>query len=332
MSRVFVHGWGAVSPAGWGAEALGAALHAGMPLPTGEMTSPTGRRLTVRRVPAGNPRPAGLAHPRLRRSSPISQFAVGAALEALGDRPPGDPARLGILCAVMGGSVIYSRRFFEEVLRDPPTASPMLFPETVFNAPASHIGAIVGSSGRNDTVVGDQSGFLHALALGATWLVEGVVDACVVVGSEEADWLTAEAAHLFHRRAVTAEGAGALLLAREPGAVELLGVTEPQPFVTGVNRAEAAQRVWAELSLGSGQTHLWDTAPKPFPRPPEPVTWLDPILGDGLAAAGAWACVAAARSLTVSGKARAAVRVVGANLQAIGAAFGPGPVQAGPTA
>lgn len=327
MSRVFVHGWGAVSPAGWGAAALGSALADGTPLPAGEVVSPAGHRLAVRRVPAPNPRPPALAHPRLRRSSPISQFAVGAALEALGDRPVGDPARLGILCAVMGGSVIYSRRFFEEVLRDPPTASPLLFPETVFNAPASHIGAIVGSSGRNDTVVGDQSGFLHALALGATWLVDGLVDACLVVGSEEADWLTAEAAHLFHRRAVTAEGAGALLLSRESGPVELLGVSEPQLFVAGRNRNKAAEQVTSQLSAEPSPLQLWEVSSDTCATAPaDGVTRLVPILGDGLAAAGAWACVGAIDSLArSSGQSRTAVRAVGANLQAIGAVFGKGP-------
>ena len=53
--------------------------------------------------------------------------------------------RLGIVACTMAGSVAYSRRFYEEVLREPATASPLVFPETVFNAPASHLAAYLGT-------------------------------------------------------------------------------------------------------------------------------------------------------------------------------------------
>ncbi len=322
MSRVFVHGWGAASPAGWGSEPLRAALSAGRPLPAGEVTTPAGRRLPVRRVPTATPRPAWLGQPRLRRCSLISQFAVGAALEALGDRSTDDLSGLGIICSVMGGGVIYSRRFFEEVLHDPPTASPLLFPETVFNAPASHLGAILGGTGRNDTLVGDQTGFLQALAMGAAWLTDGTVAACLVVGSEETDWLSAEAAALFHRGIPTAEGAGALLPRREPSSVELLGVTDPQPFFVGCSRAQAAARLAGQLGGSPSDSPLRELT---LGRPAATggaVTSVVPVLGDGLAAAGAWACVGAVQGVQRKALPRAGVRVLGANLQALGAVFG----------
>ena len=44
-------------------------------------------------------------------------------------------------------SIRYSERFFGEVLENPATASPMLFPETVMNAPASHMAAYLGCTG-----------------------------------------------------------------------------------------------------------------------------------------------------------------------------------------
>jgi 3-oxoacyl-(acyl-carrier-protein) synthase len=42
-------------------------------------------------------------------------------------------------------------------------ASPLLFPETVFNAPASHLAAILGITGASYTLVGD--GAVGVLAL-----------------------------------------------------------------------------------------------------------------------------------------------------------------------
>src|SRR5688572_19209518 len=108
MNRIFVHGWGAVSPAGWGANLLADAVQQGAPLPTNELPRPGCAPLKVRRVPMANPRPAWLAQPRLRRSSSISHFAVGAALEALHGQPASaGPRSLGVICTVMGGGVAY---------------------------------------------------------------------------------------------------------------------------------------------------------------------------------------------------------------------------------
>ena len=73
MSRVFVKGWGAVSPAGWGTAALIQALDGGIPLPPSELARPGWQKaLRVRCVPKPQARPTFLSHPRLRRSSPMA--------------------------------------------------------------------------------------------------------------------------------------------------------------------------------------------------------------------------------------------------------------------
>ena len=326
MSRVFVHGWGAVSPAGWGAPIFQLALARGDPFPTTEVARPDGEKRSLRRVPPLVPRPAWLTQPRLRRSSAITHFAVGAALEAvtadsrLGPdmKTPGahgaystlptDRTCLGVVCAMMGGSVTYSRRFFEEVRQNPQLASPLLFPETVFNAPASHLSALLGSAAPNDTLVSDQTGFFSALAVATGWLQDGRIEACVVVGAEEADWLTAEAAQLFPGHRPIAEGAGALLLSCEPGPVELLAISEPEPFVRGRIRSAATASVRTQLAP-------WQPAAEYNERA------LHRVFGDGLAAAGAWASVAAVQAVAGTTE-RASALVTGANLQAHGAVFG----------
>ena len=337
MSRVFVQGWGVVSPAGWGVSPFLGALAHRVPLPIAQVARPDGKTRRLRRVPPLGLRPAWLAQPRLRRSSAITHFAISAGLEALVPRdgqPSGgsgavgggassgtllDRARVGVVCAVMGGGVIYSRRFYEEVRQNPQFASPLLFPETVFNAPASHLSALLGSAAPNDTLVGDQTGFISGLVIAADWLQRGTVDACLVVGAEEADWLTAEAAQCFPGRAPVAEGAGALLLSRNPGPVELLAISEPEPFFRGRSRSAATAAVRTQLAG-------W-----------EPAVEYDEgdvqgIFGDGLAAVGAWAAVAAVTAIAVAPEAeteavprtveRAAALVTGANFQAHGVVFG----------
>src|SRR6185503_18597327 len=92
------------------------ALARGEPLPTKDLARP-GRpnSIRIRAVPAPPARPAFFTHARLRRASPIAQYGVGAALEALGaDVEQIEKLRLGIVLCVMSGCVNYSRRFYDE--------------------------------------------------------------------------------------------------------------------------------------------------------------------------------------------------------------------------
>jgi 3-oxoacyl-(acyl-carrier-protein) synthase len=338
LNTVMVQGIGAVSPAGWNVDSLRDALAKGQPLPGSNLARPGfASDLRVRRVPTPSPRPDFLGHPRLRRASPISQFAVGAALEALGTNLQGvtqDRSRLGIIFAVMAGCIKYSRRFYDETLRDPATASPLVFPETVFNAPASHLAAILGSSGRTYTFVGDPGMFLVGLALGATWLADDHVDSVLIVGAEEIDWLAADAFRRFERHAILSEGAGAVYLRRGTGAgdeIHLQAVTDSHSFLSHRPRLAAAQAMRAELP-SHAEDHLLCDGTQGLPKLDlaEKQAWanwtgprlaLKPLLGEGLAAASAWQCVAAIDALRQTRYRGALVSIVGCNQQAIGAHF-----------
>ena len=86
MSRIFVNGLGAVSPAGWGVAALSAALAKNEPIPTEDLPRPGWiKPLRIVPVPAPPGRPEFLAHPRMRRTGAMAQHTVAAALEALGE-------------------------------------------------------------------------------------------------------------------------------------------------------------------------------------------------------------------------------------------------------
>ena len=339
MSEIVIRGLGAVSPAGWGVDALVEACERGGALPFKDLPCPGyAKPLRTRVVPPASPRPAFAAQPRLRRTSPIAQFAVAAALEALGP----DAARLqngsqtvGIVYCSMSGCVTFSRRFYDETLKDPAMASPMIFPETVFNAPSSHLGALLGSQAINYTLVGDPGTFLQGLALAADWLHAGRVDSCLVVGAEELDWLIAEAFDLFHSDGTVSEGAGAVYLARQnPGeaAARLQAITQPHLFSARADRARAAQNARAELGLAAGPELLCDSIQGlGYLDKDEENAWSGwqglrwspkSVLGEGFMAASAWQCVAAAGALSRGLCQSAAVSVVGYNQQAIAARFG----------
>ena len=109
-------------------------------------------------------------HPRLRRASAISRFAAAAGLAALNDArsafPLDDPSKIALLFAVANGGVIYTRRFFHDIVKSgADTASPLLFPETVFNAAASHLAAMIGVTGASYTIVGDGAVGLLAIKM-----------------------------------------------------------------------------------------------------------------------------------------------------------------------
>src|SRR5436190_6837517 len=184
MSKIYVHGCGAVSPAGWDVDSLIQSVREKRVIALKELKRPGwAAHLLVRVVPPTSPRPAFLSHPRLRRASAITHYAVSAALEALGEaasKVNDGSLRVGVIFCVLTGCVNYSRRFYDEAWRDPATASPLLFPETVFNAPSSHLAALLGSQEINYTLIGDPGTFLQGLALAAEWLSHESLDGCLV--------------------------------------------------------------------------------------------------------------------------------------------------------
>jgi 3-oxoacyl-[acyl-carrier-protein] synthase II len=127
---------------------------------------------------------------RVRRSSAISHFAVGAAALALRDANLTPHPRIGVIVAVSMGGVVYSRRFHQEFIQGGGgNVSPMLFPETVYNAPASHVAAVFGLTEVNYTLLGGASAALNAVAMGCDLLAAGMVDQCLVIAAEELDWI-----------------------------------------------------------------------------------------------------------------------------------------------
>ncbi len=303
-TRIAITGAGAVTPAGWGMPLMLESLRNSKPLETTSLCMPGNDESAVylrREVPKADNKESFLRHPRLRRASSSGRYLAAAAMEAMGDDlkhsvSSGD-TRLGIVVSCYTGGINYSQRFYREVLEDPATASPIIFPETVYNAPASHLAALFGSSEINYTLVGDESQFLTALEIGANWLVDDEVDAVLVAAAEENNWLSAEALSLFTRSSVLGEGAAALLLERcESPEVELELITDMFTFTGKCPRKDALHSMRAQLPggkiaevlfEGGNEGHLWDS-------------WqgrrisVREIFGEGFGVSVAWACAAAA--------------------------------------
>lgn len=335
--RISVAGIGAVSAAGWGVEALAEAVRSQRFIERSSLDRESaGVRVAtpVLRVPDG-----GSSIPkfsRLRRASAISKFAAAAVSEALpADRLAASLAgefRIGVITTLMNGCVNYSNRFFGEVLHDPAVASPILFPETVFNAPSSHLSAMLGSTSPNDTLIGDGAEFFTGLELATEWLDRGEVDGCIVVGDEEIDWLSAEALRFYSRDYLPSEGAAALYLEAGGEGPQLMHLPDPQTFSGSRGRIEAAKRLRALLdSPGHDRPLLVDGRCGVAKHDlPEDLAWSDwagarlsPrfIVGESLGASAALQCVLAIHALRSGEVSDALVTSVGGNEQAAGAHF-----------
>jgi 3-oxoacyl-(acyl-carrier-protein) synthase len=231
-SRICGLGW--VTPLGADLNEVWARLARGDVAEPRLITNPeTGREHVYAPVPPKTVESLG-RNPRLRRSSAISYFAVAAGLSALQNAgislTPETAARTAIVFAISSGGVIYTRKFYEQIVKQGANcASPLLFPETVYNAPASHLAALLGVDGASYTLVSDSTvGFSALEFAGQLLATSSDLDRVVVVGAEESDWILCEAYRdwRFSRRpgcsrgALLAEGAAAVILGRE-GDLEL---------------------------------------------------------------------------------------------------------------
>ena len=298
------------------------------------MSGETRIQTPVLRVPAEGATTPKFA--RLRRTSPISKFAAAAVAEALGETRLAEIAagklRVGVIFTLTNGCVNYSNRFFGEALADPAMASPILFPETVFNAPSSHLSAMIGSSSPNDTLIADSTGFFSGIVLAVESIERGDVNGCLVVSSEEIDWLSAEGLRYYSRKYLPSEGAAAVYLEAADGPVKLLRLPDPISLSSNT-RSQAAREIRDILAPNDdGLTLLIDgrAGIERFDHP-ETAAWSDwkgprwsprGILGEGMGVSSALQIVAAAEALKSGLFNQVAVSAVGANQQAAGILLG----------
>ena len=269
---------------------------------------------------------AGFSYPRLRRASVISRFAAAAGLDAL--RAAGvelssqNAERTALIFAISNGGVIYTKRFYRDVVdAGAQSASPLLFPETVFNAPASHLAAILGVTGATYTVVGDGAVGLLAIKMAEDLMANEAIDYCLVVGTEEIDWLLCDAYRRWRllrpappiepfskqkRGMILSEGAGAVLLARE-GAFAIECAHAGGYFSRRAEAAEILKRILRDLHqskidlvISSANGTFVDQAEQTALEqivPDAPVYTAKPALGESVGAAGLWQIILASQAL-----------------------------------
>jgi hypothetical protein len=305
-----IAGRGAVTPAGVGVDAL---LQGKTTPATAEESGRPGQTWPVLRVDLKDPAIARWQREsRLRRASPITFFLVECAAQALGSATAGERAQTGLIVAFSAGCLAYSRRFFEQIVRQGQrSASPALFPETVFNSPVSHVATVLGLNGAAYALVGDEGTWASALITASTWLREGRVGQVLVIGAEEFDPLALDAyrsARWLKRGAaargfIASEGAAGVLV-RPADNDSTLVITEVRDGFVYRTKKEAAL-VAAELLDGlDPATPAFRTAQQTWPAPIEEAALRGralvcnvPYLGEAFLASAAWRTLQAVSQL-----------------------------------
>ena len=321
-----IAGMGWVTPLGSGVAAVWKRLMAGEEALAETVSSVVSdRTYGAYRVPTDATASAP-AHPRLRRSSAISRFAVVAGLAALEDAGvlmnPAAAERTAVIFAISNGGVVYTKRFYHEVVESgAQAASPLLFPETVFNAPASHLAAILGITGASYTLVGDGAVGLLAMKMAEDLMLNPELDRCLVVGAEEADWLLCDAYSRWRllrnappaepfasppRGMVLSEGAGAVVISRSKG-VQLEKIHPGCNFAQRRDAASCVAETFATLEprnediiVASANGTFVDAAERTaiLRHSPEARVYAPKVaLGESVGAASMWQVIIAAHAL-----------------------------------
>jgi 3-oxoacyl-(acyl-carrier-protein) synthase len=312
----FVQGIGAVTPLGPTALETWAAVCRGEQAPRKLFANGlAGRSYFSCPVPAKFVADAS-RQPRLRRSGTISLLGAAAGFDAFADaglKPDiSVSGRIAVVFAICSGGINYTRRFFNEIVtQGANSASPLLFPETVYNAAASHLAALLGVNRQSYTLVGDSSVGLGAIHFAIQLLVmHPELDRCLIVGTEEADWLLADAFASWRMAAKTdrfevygrptgtifGEGAAAILIGRT-GQIAITQSSAGVPFWSIRDSERAARAVFGEPDPDSFPDFIVSSANATFVDEVErrvfnevyesvPVYAPKPAIGDALGAGG----------------------------------------------
>jgi len=125
-----------------------------------------------------------------RRLSRQSRLAVAASIEAIKDSgieiSENNSQRIGTIFGTAFGSTQQTDDFFVSLLENGPRAAePFLFPDTVPNAPASHVAMYHRLQGPNSTFCQNHLSGECALAYAVSLLEQNQADAVVVGGADE---------------------------------------------------------------------------------------------------------------------------------------------------
>ncbi len=213
---------------------------------------------------------------KFRRATEISKFTMSAAKMAMDDAQVDSPniKNLGLVVGLTHGALNYTQSYHELLVTEgPESASPILFSDSILNAPAGNTSICLGIHGPVHTLIGGSVTTIRAIMLAVQLLATKKMEKSVIASAEE---LNKFSLYCYYRLGINtlSEGAGALLI--EPEALE-----------------ESVETALKKANLKAKDVDLLMTSPS-FPKVQQldayeiPMGSLDSITGNAFAVSTIW--------------------------------------------
>ena len=129
-------------------------------------------------------------------SSIISHLAVSASVDAVASArlEPDALKRTALVFASSDGGVVYTRRFFADIVERPGRRrQPSAFPRNCLQCACQPHCCAFGLECEVLTLVGDAAAGLSAIRTACELIAAGEAESCVITAAQELDWITCEA-------------------------------------------------------------------------------------------------------------------------------------------
>jgi len=174
--------------------------------------------IDIVRIPGGLIGDAVMSEPddqrALRRMARVSRYAISAIKMAIRDAGGDDiePGETALIVALTHGALNYTCEYHSSIVDSSSVdISPLLFSESVLNAPAGNASIYFGINGPVHTIVGGNTVGLKAIGLAVHILSAGICSRVVVAASEEMNRLSLFCRSRLGESAIS-EGAAAIVV------------------------------------------------------------------------------------------------------------------------
>jgi 3-oxoacyl-[acyl-carrier-protein] synthase II len=152
---------------------------------------------------------------RFRRAAEISQYALIAANLALNDSENKLNGDIALFMGITHGALGYTQTFHRAMIEEgADAASPVLFSDSVLNAPAGNTSICFNITGPVHTLVGGGETAIKSLMLARRALESGSAEKALVISAEELNELSLSCYRRLGSGPIS-EGAGALILEKD---------------------------------------------------------------------------------------------------------------------
>lgn len=166
---------------------------------------------------------------RFRRAADISKYALAAIKLAIMDTAIEVADNTSLVMGITHGALNYTQEYHWGLLKESAEVSPMLFSDSVLNAPAGNASICFGINGPVHTIIGGAEASIKAIMLERQLLEKGIAEKSIVVSTEEINEL-AFSCYLRKGMNQLSEGSCAIVIEKEDDVK-----SQPYCYIAGIS-------------------------------------------------------------------------------------------------